>query len=114
MIEMIGDGKRSLFMKYKTSNIKVNMKIILVFTISLGINLSIFTYAFSISDKFSGDGTPRAPASTASLFLGNKETKVYYTPNCSGYKDVRPENRISFKSAKEAEDAGYKRAQDCR
>jgi endonuclease YncB( thermonuclease family)/methylphosphotriester-DNA--protein-cysteine methyltransferase len=46
--------------------------------------------------------------------IGNKNSKIYHNPGCPGYKSVSEKNQVRFKSAEEAEAAGYKRAGNCK
>lgn len=46
--------------------------------------------------------------------VGNKNSKIYHNPGCPGYKSVSEKNRVFFKTAEEAETAGYKRAKNCK
>ena len=54
--------------------------------------------------------TPATPAG-ASLFIGNRMSKVYHTPDCKGLP--KPENRVYFRSREEAEQAGYRPHRAC-
>lgn len=53
------------------------------------------------------------PAPPAETIIGNKDSKKYHRPDCSGYKDMAERNRVFFKTVEEAEAAGYKRAGNC-
>jgi hypothetical protein len=66
-----------------------------------------------------------APASTASTpaaasvsttgeVIGNKNSKKYHLQGCPGYSQVGEKNRVMFKSAAEAEAAGYMKAGNCK
>jgi methylphosphotriester-DNA--protein-cysteine methyltransferase len=46
--------------------------------------------------------------------IGNKNSKIFHLPGCSGYDRVSEKNRVYFDSAAEAEAAGYKRAGNCK
>ena len=46
--------------------------------------------------------------------VGDKHAKVYYPGSCHSVKEVAEPNRVVFKSAAEAEKAGYKLAKECR
>ena len=41
------------------------------------------------------------------VFIASKNSKIYHLPDCSYAKKIKDENKIWFKSAKEAEKAGY-------
>jgi hypothetical protein len=45
--------------------------------------------------------------------IGNKNSKVYHLPGCSGYNRVSEKNQEKFKTAAEAEAAGYRLAKNC-
>ena len=55
-----------------------------------------------------------AEAATSGEVVGNKNSKIYHNPGCPGYKSVSEKNRVFFKTAAEAEAAGYKRAKNCK
>ncbi|OYT68582.1 MAG: hypothetical protein CFK48_11120 [Armatimonadetes bacterium CP1_7O] len=42
----------------------------------------------------------------AGVVIGNRNSKVYHTPDCP--RLPKPENRVRFRSAQEAERAGYR------
>ena len=44
---------------------------------------------------------------------GDKHTKSYYPARCEGAKTISTENRVIFKTAEEAQKAGFKIAKDC-
>ena len=46
--------------------------------------------------------------------VANRNSKKYHLPGCPGYRDTSEKNRVIFKSAEEAEAAGYVRAGNCR
>jgi len=45
--------------------------------------------------------------------IGNKNSKVYHYPWCSGAKNMREENKVFFNSIKEAQEAGFRPAGNC-
>lgn len=53
------------------------------------------------------DGVP-----TGSI-IGNRNSMIYHTPGCSTYTKVSKENRVIFKTAEEAEKAGYRISGAC-
>ena len=53
------------------------------------------------------------PPPPEGTIIGNQTSKKYHRPDCPGYRDMSERNRIFFKSAAEAESAGYKRAGNC-
>jgi hypothetical protein len=46
--------------------------------------------------------------------LGDKQSKVYYPADCEVAKEISASNRTTFKTAGEAEKAGYKPAKECK
>ncbi len=46
--------------------------------------------------------------------IGDKQTKTYYSGTCHPEKAIGEARRILFKTAEEAEKAGFKLAKDCR
>ncbi|HEX8845423.1 MAG TPA: thermonuclease family protein [Pyrinomonadaceae bacterium] len=58
--------------------------------------------------------TPATSSTETVEIVGNKNSKVYHAPGCPGYTKVSEKNRVIFKSAAEAEAAGYKRAGNCK
>lgn len=53
------------------------------------------------------------PPPPEGTIVGNKNSKKYQRPDCSGYRDTSEKNRVFFKTIEEAEAAGYKRAGNC-
>jgi len=53
------------------------------------------------------------PPPPEGTIVGNKNSKKYQRPDCSGYHDTSEKNRVFFKTVEEAEAAGYKRAGNC-
>ena len=47
------------------------------------------------------------------LVTGDKEAKVYYTASCPPQKEIKETNKVAFKTAEEAEKAGFKLARGC-
>jgi phosphatidylserine/phosphatidylglycerophosphate/cardiolipin synthase-like enzyme len=45
---------------------------------------------------------------------GNRRSKVYRVPGCSGYERMTPTSLVPFATEAEAQQAGYRRAKDCR
>jgi micrococcal nuclease len=46
--------------------------------------------------------------------IGNKNSHLYHASNCPGAAKMKAVNRVTFKTAKEAETAGCRKAGDCR
>ena len=61
-------------------------------------------------DFRAGKGTPEA---VQGLIIGNRRSRIYHAPGCPSYNRVSPQNRVTFKTAAEAEKAGYKKARNC-
>jgi endonuclease YncB( thermonuclease family) len=53
------------------------------------------------------------PPPPEGTIVGNKNSKKYHRPDCSGYRDMAEKNRVFFKTVAEAEAAGYERAGNC-
>jgi endonuclease YncB( thermonuclease family)/methylphosphotriester-DNA--protein-cysteine methyltransferase len=53
------------------------------------------------------------PPPPEGTIVGNRNSKKYQRPDCSGYRDTSEKNRVFFKSVEEAQAAGYKRAGNC-
>jgi endonuclease YncB( thermonuclease family) len=45
--------------------------------------------------------------------IGNRSSRVYHRPDCPAYNDVGERNRVVFKTAAEAERAGFRLAGNC-
>ena len=59
-------------------------------------------------------GRNSSPAATSSgKIIGNKNSKIYHAPGCTGYDRVSAANRVTFKTSAEADAAGYRRAKNC-
>ncbi|HYG80455.1 MAG TPA: thermonuclease family protein [Pyrinomonadaceae bacterium] len=56
----------------------------------------------------------KTDAAASGEVVGNKNSKIYHNPGCPGYKSVSEKNRVFFKTAGEAEAAGYTRAKNCK
>ena len=46
--------------------------------------------------------------------IGNRRSHLYHAPNCRGAVATSEKNRVAFKTAAEAEAAGYRKARDCK
>lgn len=55
----------------------------------------------------------QAPSSTTGQVIGNKNSKMYHLPGCSGYSRVSEKNQVKFDTAAQAEAAGYRLAGNC-
>jgi len=53
------------------------------------------------------------PAAAPAAVIANNRTHYYHLPHCPGYSATREEYRVTFQSAAEAEQAGYRRAEKC-
>jgi endonuclease YncB( thermonuclease family)/methylphosphotriester-DNA--protein-cysteine methyltransferase len=58
------------------------------------------------------EATP--PTAATGEIIGNKNSKIYHRPGCPGYNSISEKNQVRFKSAEEAEAAGFKRAGNCK
>jgi endonuclease YncB( thermonuclease family) len=52
------------------------------------------------------------PVATGQI-IGNRKSRIYHRPDCPSYNDVSKPNRSYFKTAEEAERAGYRVAGNC-
>jgi hypothetical protein len=59
-------------------------------------------------------GTPPATVSGEGEVHGNKHSKVYRLPGCPGYAGMNPAFVMAFESEAEAQQAGYRKARNCR
>jgi Metal binding domain of Ada len=55
----------------------------------------------------------REAAADQTPVVGDAQSKIYYAPDCQSLKSVAQKNRVKFKSADEAEKAGYTRSSKC-
>jgi hypothetical protein len=59
------------------------------------------------SDSVSATATSPYP------IIGNRKSHIYHRADCPNYSQVAPKNRVAFNSAAEAEEAGYRVAENC-
>ena len=76
------------------------------------------TQANSTQQRSTTQATTTSNASTtvtqtSAQVRGNKNSKIYHLPGCSGYDKVSEKNLIVFNSTAEAEAAGYRIAKNC-
>lgn len=60
--------------------------------------------------------TPSAGTSGSALIQGvrgNRNSKVFHYATCPGYDTIKPDNRVEFASAAEAQNQGYHLARNC-
>ena len=55
-----------------------------------------------------GVGVPKTE-----VVIGNRRSHIYHAPHCRAASAMKPENKIEFKTAAEAEQKGYRKAGDC-
>ena len=58
------------------------------------------------------DSAP-VPATPPYPVIGNRKSHIYHRPDCPNYSQVASRNRVEFKSAAAAEEAGYRMAGNC-
>lgn len=46
-------------------------------------------------------------------FVGSKNSKLYYSPECTGSRRIKEENRVYFTTSKQAQEAGRTLAKSC-
>ena len=66
-----------------------------------------------ISLSIFGACAREAARSMSGPIRGNKRSMIYHWPGCPNYDDIAPHNRVPFRSAQEAEQAGYRAARNC-
>jgi micrococcal nuclease len=59
------------------------------------------------------DAVAKVKPVTNGQIIGNRSSRVYHRPDCLAYNDVGERNRVFFKTAAEAEKAGYRVAGNC-
>jgi hypothetical protein len=59
------------------------------------------------------DSAAETTGDEAAQVTGDKEAKVYYTASCPLQKEIKETNKVAFKTAEEAEKAGFKLARGC-
>lgn len=64
----------------------------------------------SLSPSSSSQSTEQ---STTGQFVASKSGTKYHALTCPGAKQIKPENKVFFASAAEAEAAGYSKAANC-
>lgn len=52
-------------------------------------------------------------ANDSSLVHGNKRSRIYHLSNCPSYNAMKASNVVEFKSEKEAQASGYRKAGNC-
>jgi methylphosphotriester-DNA--protein-cysteine methyltransferase len=53
------------------------------------------------------------PVAVIGEIIGNRNTRVYHLPWCSGYDTVAEQHRVYFDTPSEAKAAGYRLAKNC-
>ena len=46
--------------------------------------------------------------------VGNRSSRLYHAPNCRGAASMKARNCVPFETETQAEEAGFRRAGDCR
>jgi hypothetical protein len=64
-------------------------------------------------DSLAESGAAAENTGTPAEILGDKQSKTYYPNGCLPAKEITEANRVTFKTAAEAEKAGYKIAPKC-
>lgn len=60
-----------------------------------------------------GDKQSKAVTGASNTIIGDKQSKTYYPNSCQPAREISEANRAVFKSAEEAEKAGFKLAKNC-
>ena len=72
-------------------------------------------HAHLYARRSSAASSSAAPMAQASGDVhGNRHGKVYRVPTCKGYAGMRPASVAPFATEAEAQQAGYRKAKDCR
>ncbi|WP_455233140.1 endonuclease/exonuclease/phosphatase family protein [Geopseudomonas aromaticivorans] len=53
-------------------------------------------------------------AASAEGVRGNRNSQIFHYPRCPSYNQISPKNQVEFRSAAEAQAAGYRQAGNCR
>lgn len=69
--------------------------------------------ASGVARSGAAPGEAVAPEESGTL-VGSKNGSVYHYPWCSGAGRIKEENKVWFKSKADAEQAGYRPAQNCK
>ena len=59
------------------------------------------------------DATPASTSGDGAMH-GNKISKIYHLPSCPGYAGMNPASIVTFPNEAEAQQAGYRKAKNCR
>ena len=57
--------------------------------------------------------TAKAADPQETSYIGNKNSHVFHTPDCSGVKNMNEKNKVTFESREAAVEAGYKPCSSC-
>ena len=63
---------------------------------------------YKASSKCKSDAVP-----SASAFVGNKSSKLFFPADCSVVKMIKDDNKVTFNTAADAAAAGYKASSKC-
>ncbi len=118
-------NKITLFVKDNQNDIILVVGIILISLISFGAgrltsqSISESKQIINTDQNETARNSPAAlmdenkPQTSPVQIVGNKNSKIYHYPWCSGAKNMKEENKIIFNSVKEAKNAGYMPAGNC-
>lgn len=70
--------------------------------------------AGALLGTFSTEAQKSIPEKTSGTYVASKNGTKYYLPSCGSAKNISQKNRIWFDNKKEAEDAGYEPASNCK
>ncbi len=87
--------------------------LILVFTVMLGIYLSL-THPARHRAEAERSTSPGARTAMGGQVIGNRNSRIYHRPDCPDYGKVSEKNRVLFGNVEEAERAGFRQARNCR
>jgi hypothetical protein len=69
--------------------------------------------AKEVQDSLAASGAGTESTEAPPELLGDKQSKTYYPNGCEPAKEIAEANRVTFKTAAEAEKAGFKVAKNC-
>lgn len=99
------------FLMGKYSNSIQNKKDIYI--VNSGTQQAQTLEAFSQIQKKEGSGNSGVSSARDNLYVASSRGKLYYRIGCGGGQKIVPKNQVFFKTATDAERAGYKPSESC-
>ena len=72
-----------------------------------------FETSVSMPSSYTSDNAVATKDET-DVYIGNKNSKVFHTPDCSGVSSMNEKNKVTFSSREEAVEAGYTPCSSCK